>query len=378
MTAVRGVRALRVVRVASVAMLVLGAGSCATAAQQQGRLTGLDKTIEQAKSNGALRCAPREVALAESHAEFARLELDQGSVARANEHLAIAVPNAHAAYDLSPPEKCPDRAIVVVKKPGDRDGDGILDPVDACPDVPGVADEDPKKNGCPIESDTDGDGIPDSRDACPNLPEDKDGYLDDDGCPDPDNDGDGILDKADKCPDQAEDLDSFEDLDGCPEPDNDKDGVLDLDDACPLDPGPADNKGCPKKPSLVVVTGSQIKITQQIHFEFDKAKIKPDSFGILNAVVQVLKDNPDLTIEVGGHTDNKGAAEYNHRLSQARSESVRTYLIEHGIAPSRLTARGYGMEVPIDSNTTDDGRAKNRRVEFVRTDSASSNKPANP
>ena len=223
--------------------------------------------------------------------------------------------------------------------------------------------------------DRDADGIVDVEDRCADDREDHDGFKDNDGCPDPDNDGDGILDKQDKCPDQAEDPDGFEDADGCPEPDNDKDGVLDLDDACPIDPGPADNKGCPKKPALVVVTSSQIKITQQIHFEFDKAKIKPDSFPILNAVAQVLKDNPDISLEIGGHTDNKGAAEYNKKLSGLRAESVRTYVMEKGVSGSRLTAKGYGMEVPIDTNATDAGRAKNRRVEFVRTDAANKGNP---
>ena len=346
--------------------------SCAGPAQQAGRLTGLDSTIEQAKANGALRCAPRELALAESHARFARIELEQGFISRADEHLAIAVPNAHAALENSPPEKCSDRPVVVAKvkpKPGDRDGDGLKDPEDKCPDVPenynGYQDDD----GCPDDPDTDGDGIPDSKDSCPNLPEDKDGYLDDDGCPDPDNDGDGILDKVDKCPDQPEDPDGFEDNDGCPDPDNDKDGVLDLDDACPIDPGPADNKGCPKKPALVVVTSSQIKITQQIHFEFDKAKIKPDSFAILNAVAQVLKDNPDITLEIQGHTDNKGKPAYNQKLSEDRAAAVRTYITQQGVSAGRLGSKGYGQDVPIDTNGTDEGRAKNRRVEFIRTDS---------
>lgn len=352
-------------------LVVVFGASCAGPAKQMGRLTGLDQTIEQAKANGALRCAPRELAMAEAHAEFARIELEQGFLGRAEEHLAIAVPNAHAALENSPAEKCTDRKIAVAKpkpKPGDRDGDGFKDPEDKCPDVPetwnGYMDDD----GCPDDPDTDGDGIPDSLDSCPNLAEDKDGYLDDDGCPDPDNDGDGIVDKLDKCPGEPEDPDGYEDADGCPEPDNDKDGVLDLDDACPIDPGPADNKGCPKKPALVVVTSSQVKITQQIHFEFNKAKIKPDSFPILNAVVQVLKDNPDISLEIQGHTDNKGSPAYNKKLSQDRADSVRNYLIDKGISGARLTAKGFGEEVPIDTNATEAGRAKNRRVEFVRTD----------
>ena len=364
-------RALRLAGVVTAATsFALG---CAGPAQENGRLNGLVNTIAQAKANGALRCAPRELALAETHSEFAKMELEQGFLSRAQEDLAIAVPNAHAALALSPPEKCTDRPIVIatVKKPGDRDGDGFLDPEDSCPDVPETFNGFKDQDGCPDDPDTDGDGVADSRDACPNLPEDKDGYLDDDGCPDPDNDGDTIADyptKVDKCPDQAEDPDGYEDSDGCPEPDNDKDTVLDLEDACPIDPGPADNKGCPKKPALVVVTSTQIKITQQIHFEFNKSKIKPDSFAILDAVVQVLKENPDIMIEVGGHTDNVGGVAYNKTLSQARADSVRTYLVAHGISGARLTARGYGMDVPVDTNSNEAGRAKNRRVEFVRTE----------
>lgn len=368
------------IRVASVSffvpMICIAVG-CGGPSTQNGQLMALDNTIRQAKENGALRCAPRELALAEAHTEFARIELEQGFVSRANEHLAIALPNARAAEQNSPADQCTDRKVVVVKAPeiGDRDGDGIKDDIDKCPDVPenynGYLDDD----GCPDDPDSDGDGIPDSKDSCPNLPEDKDSYLDDDGCPDPDNDADGILDKNDKCPTEPEDPDGYEDGDGCPEPDNDKDTVLDVDDMCPLDPGPVDNKGCPKKPALVVVTSSQIKITQQIHFEFNKAKIKPDSFPILNAVVQVLKDNPDIKIEVGGHTDNKGSADYNKKLSQERSDSVRTYLIEHGINSSRLTAIGYGFDRPIDTNDTEKGRANNRRVEFVRTEAKTNPTP---
>ena len=360
--------------IALASIFALSTSACSGPARENGRLDGLNNTIQQAKANGALRCAPRELALAETNAEFARIELEHGYVSRADAHLAIATPNAHAALDLSPPEKCTDRPVVIAKAkplPGDRDGDGYRDPDDKCPDVPEIWNAYLDEDGCPDEPDSDGDGVGDSRDQCVNVPEDKDGYLDDDGCPDPDNDSDLVLDypnKLDKCPDQPEDPDGYEDSDGCPEVDNDKDSVVDLDDNCPIDPGPADNKGCPKKPALVVVTSSQIKITQQIHFEFNKSKIKPDSFPILDAVVQVLKENPDITIEVGGHTDNVGGAAYNKKLSQDRADSVRTYLTSHGIAGSRLTARGYGMDVPVDTNSNEAGRAKNRRVEFVRTE----------
>ena len=134
---------------------------------------------------------------------------------------------------------------------GDRDGDGIRDDVDQCPDEPEDFDHFEDSDGCP-DPDNDQDGIPDRVDQCPNTPEDRDGVADDDGCPDPDShdrDGDGINDDVDQCPDQPEDRDGFQDTDGCPDPDNDHDGILDRDDLCPNDPedrdGFEDADGCP-------------------------------------------------------------------------------------------------------------------------------------
>ena len=157
--------------------------------------------------------------------------------------------------------------------------------------------------------DTDGDGINDAKDQCTLEPEDMDGYLDEDGCPDPDNDSDGIPDEVDKCPNEPEDFDGWQDADGCPDFDNDGDGIADLDDACPNTPGVpgGDKPGCPKK-TLIVVTEREIRITQQIQFEFNKAVIKPGiSYKILDEVAAVLVDNPKITLEVQGHTDNVGA-----------------------------------------------------------------------
>lgn len=347
--------------------LIAGASlslACAETAQMRGQVDGLKIIVKQAQDNGAKYCAPRELALAESHLEFAQIELEQGYASEAAAHLLVAEPNAHAAVALSPPEKC--------AYAGDRDGDGIVDSLDKCPDNPenynGFQDED----GCPDDPDTDLDGIPDSLDQCVLDPEDKDGYLDDDGCPDVDNDADQILDAKDKCPNDAEDRDSFEDDDGCPDPDNDKDKVLDVDDMCPNEPGPADKdpKGCPQKPALAVVTESEIKITQQIHFEYNKAIIRPESFPVVDAVAEILKKYPDMTMEIQGHTDNKGGADYNKRLSDQRAAAVRQYLVEHGISPTRLTSHGYGLERPLVPNDSDNNRALNRRVQFVRTDVA--------
>jgi len=339
----------------------------------RGEIEGLNTIISQADDNGAIRCAPRELALARSHAHFASMELDQADLFRAEKHLAIARVNAQAALDLSPPSYCAKRGFVApTPAPGDKDGDGLLDPQDKCPEQPenyqGYQDAD----GCPDDPDTDGDGIADSKDSCELLAEDKDNYLDADGCPDVDNDLDGMLDVDEKeaCRNKPEDPDGYEDEDGCPDLDNDKDEVADVDDMCPLVPGVKGGKrpGCPKKPSLVVVTAKEIKITQQIHFAFAKATIRPISYKVLDAVVDVLKKNPKFRIEVQGHTDNRGPAYYNKRLSQNRANAVRSYLIRHGISSSRLVAKGYGMDKPIVPNTSARNRALNRRVQFIRTE----------
>ena len=156
---------------------------------------------------------------------------------------------------------------------GDRDGDGIKDDLDKCPDeredFDGFEDED----GCP-EPDNDHDGIPDIKDKCPNVPEDMDGDEDTDGCPEPPKDGDrdhdGIPDSRDKCPDDPEDKDGFEDEDGCPEPDNDHDGIPDVKDLCPNEPETfnkfRDEDGCPDRGG-VVVEDNNIVILKKIQFK---------------------------------------------------------------------------------------------------------------
>lgn len=104
---------------------------------------------------------------------------------------------------------------------------------------------------------------------------------------------------------------------------------------------------------------------KNIYFDFDKTSLKNQSFQELNKVVEFLKENPSLEIEISGHTDNKGSDEYNQTLSQGRSESVVSYIISQGIDSYRLTAHGYGESKPIDSNESEEGRANNRRVEFT-------------
>ena len=348
------------------ASVVALSNACAKAPQMRGKIAALEEIAADAERNGAKRCAPRELATAQSHLKFAALELDQGFISKANRHIWIAEPNAHAASFLSPPEYC-------LKRPaGDRDGDGYLDSEDGCPDDPenfnGFEDED----GCPDDPDTDGDGLRDSVDACVLEPEDGDAYLDTDGCPDIDNDLDGILDADDRCPVEPEDPDGYEDDDGCPDPDNDRDTVPDLKDQCPNEIGSTTEEplGCPSKPALVVVTDCEVKITQQIHFAYNRATIRPQSYPVLDAVVQVLEKNSDIKIEVQGHTDNRGSAKYNKGLSERRAGAVMKYVISHGISPDRLTSHGYGFDRPLVPNTSAQNRALNRRVQFIRTEGA--------
>ncbi len=352
------------------ALAVLALAGCAAASSLQGRIDGLRDVIEQAERNGAYQCAPRALAQARAHLDFAHEELERGNVSEADYHYTIAEPNARAAMTLSPPERCSPRDVVVQRtpEPGDRDGDGIRDPDDECPDDPEDPDGHEDEDGCPEDEDTDGDGLNDSVDLCVAEPEDADGQADGDGCPDPDDDLDGVLDGDDRCRIDPEDRDGFQDEDGCPDPDNDGDSIMDEDDRCPDEPGPADEEGCPRVYQDVEVTTTHIRIHQKIHFAHDRSRIRPDSFTILDTVVQVLTDYRDITLEIQGHTDSSGRDRYNMRLSRARASAVREYLVRKGIDPERLTSNGYGETQPIESNSTPEGRARNRRVEFVRTD----------
>ncbi len=124
----------------------------------------------------------------------------------------------------------------------------------------------------------------------------------------------------------------------------------------------------PPPPPAEVEVKSQEKIiiTQKIHFEFNKANIRPISFPILNDVVTLLNKNPEIKkIEIGGHCDSIGGDAYNLKLSQKRAQSVVNYLVKNGVDSSRLVAKGYGKSAPIADNNTTEGRAKNRRVEFT-------------
>ncbi len=246
-------------------------------------------------------------------------------------------------------DRCPD----VAGNPAhggcaDTDKDGVYDPDDQCPAEAGVV----AFGGCP---DTDGDGIEDRHDECrllAGLPQHK-------GCPD--TDGDGVLDHEDRCPQVA----GARELEGCP--DGDRDGVADSEDQCPTVAGVKENRGCPS--SRIEITKEKIVLKDKVFFETAKAVILSQSFSLLDEMANTMIAHPEIArIRIEGHTDNKGKAKANLKLSQARAEAVRAYLLKAGVHPARMEAQGYGHKKPIASNKTEEGRATNRRVEFTILD----------
>ncbi|HSM93228.1 MAG TPA: OmpA family protein [Anaeromyxobacteraceae bacterium] len=213
------------------------------------------------------------------------------------------------------PDQCPDL---------DDDGDGVLNKDDKCPTAAGI----PEEQGCPAK-DSDGDGVPDHLDKCPTVK----GLPEFQGCPPPDRDGDGIPDAEDKCPDQ---------------------------------PGVAAEQGCPPQRAQVNVETGKIEIKEKVYFDVGKATIQARSNALLDDVAALLVASKGIAlVEVQGHTDNTGAAEFNRKLSQDRADAVKSYLVGKGVDAGRLEAKGYGPDQPAQPNTTAAGREANRRVEFV-------------
>ncbi len=236
----------------------------------------------------------------------------------------------------------------VVEVPKDRDGDGVLDVDDKCPDVAGLA----SLQGCP---DRDGDGITDAEDKCPDVA----GLARYQGCPIPDTDGDGINDEVDKCPT----VPGIARYQGCPIPDTDGDGVNDEEDKCINEKGPASNFGCPVISEEIIRKVNTA--AQNIFFVTGSSKLLAKSFPKLNDVVKILNDNPTYKVQIDGHTDEVGKDDYNQKLSDDRAASVKAYLVSKGISDARLASAGYGETKPVADNKTAAGRAKNRRVEMT-------------
>lgn len=244
--------------------------------------------------------------------------------------------------------------------------------------------------------DSDGDGLADERELAVHGTDPHDPDTDDDGLDDglevrtdtdplsPDTDRDALMDGIEDA-NRSGGLDAGEsdprvldtDQGGVPDgwevehsmnvrdpadDDSDRDGVLENVDRCPNTPEgeEVDANGC-------IIMRAQITL-DGIQFAFDSAEILPASERTLQRGLQILRDNPDVRVEVGGHTDNVGGAAYNRRLSRQRAESVKRWLAEHGIEGGRMTTRGYGSTRPVASNDTEEGRAQNRRIEFRRLD----------
>lgn len=276
-------------------------------------------------------------------------------------------------------DRCPDTpAGVAVDATGcslDSDGDGVPDYLDHCPGTPAGETVDAK--GCPLDSD--GDGVSDTLDACSGTPAGV--PVDAKGCP-LDSDGDGVSDTLDACPGTPAGV--VVNAKGCPlAGDRDGDGIVDTRDACPdTPPGvTTDAKGCPVDtdgdgipdyldrcegtPKGATVTRQGCWKIQGLAFASSSNVIQPGQYGILDNVLHVLKQNPELSVEIGGHTDSRGSLALNRKLSAARAQAVADYFISKGIAPDRLQVKGYGPDQPVASNDTREGQAENRRVELI-------------
>ena len=264
----------------------------------------------------------------------------------------------------------------------DSDGDGVDDGVDVCPNTPvGIQVND---FGCPLDDDfdgipnyldrcsgtpknvavdnfgcplnSDGDNVPDYLDLCTNTPTGV--VVDEFGCP-VDGDADGVADYLDECPGTAADIPV--DKKGCPL-DSDSDGVPDYIDLCPeTKPGEkVDQNGC------VIVEVKQMVLSAGTNFAYGKTELLPSAFPELDKMIETMKQNPETNWRIEGHTDSKGSVEVNKKISQQRAQAVYNYFVSRGIDGRRLQAVGLGKEFPIADNSTEEGRAQNRRVVIIR------------
>lgn len=217
-------------------------------------------------------------------------------------------------------------------------------------------------------SDRDGDGLNDDADGCPDEAEDADAFEDDDGCPDPDNDADGVLDESDECPLEAEDRDGFEDDDGCPDPDNDQDSILDGADQCPNEAESPNNyrdeDGCPDE---APESEQELqRLSERILFPNDRVRPTGSSRSVLRRVIALLNAHPEIArIRIEAHASTTGSSEYNLELSRRRGERVRDLLVRGGVTVERLEVQAFGDTNPEFTGGSEDDEAQNRRVIFT-------------
>jgi len=242
----------------------------------------------------------------------------------------------------------------------DSDNDGVRDRDDMCADTPAGAPVDAM--GCPL--DADGDGVFDNVDKCPGTL--SGAPVDAMGCA-LDSDADGVIDLYDECAATPAGVEI--DKAGCPL-DSDGDGVFDGLDKCPETPGhlKVDKNGCPieisKMETELLDTG--MISTSQISFGSGNSNLDAQSHAILDEIALTLSHWPELRVEIGGHTDSQGSAKSNQKLSERRATAVLDYLkLKHPeIDSAQYSVAGYGENAPIADNSTREGRAANRRVEF--------------
>jgi OOP family OmpA-OmpF porin len=293
--------------------VALWLGGCAADPGWERRVVSIEATLARAEEAGAMRCAPRELALGRAHLGFATFERERGQRARAEEHLAIAEPNAGAALYLSPEARCSDQALLVAVDP-----EPLTDPAPAGHDA--------------------GHGVV----APPRDPEPAE-PLDTASAPEPS--ADPVV---------------------APAPDHDADGVPDSADECPRAAGEA-GAACPGGYEGLVVRSERILLLRPLLLDADGAP-EEATRPLLRALVRALRDRPAMRIEIGAHTDSEGTELENLAESQRRAERLRDLLVAEGADPERIRARGYGEELPLESNSTEEGRATNRRVEIRRTE----------
>lgn len=273
-------------------------------------------------------------------------------------------------------DRCPELAgLKELMGCPDTDGDGITDAEDECPEIAGIVDF----KGCP---DTDADGVQDSEDDCPELA----GLAEFSGCPD--TDGDGIRDLDDNCPEVEGPRENI----GCPWTDTDGDGILDKDDSCPELAGPIENQGCPysdtdgdgvlDKDDLCPATPGSIEndgcpiIEQEeqeilntafenLEFVSGKAVIKEGSTGSLQELAMLLTEKDTWKLKIAGHTDSMGNDAKNMQLSKERAQAVADFIERYGVPKERMIIQWFGETEPIGDNATEEGRQKNRRVEMT-------------
>ena len=243
----------------------------------------------------------------------------------------------------------------------DSDGDGVNDSEDACPETPfGIAVD---QFGCAIDKDND--GVPDYLDRCHNTPANI--KVDEYGCP-IDTDLDGVPDYLDLCTATPPNIPV--DNDGCPL-DTDEDGIPDYMDNCADTPAgtEVDKWGCPvKKDAEVLPEVTRFTLTGGVNFEIAKSDLLPQAKTELNKIYNVMIEHPETHWLIEGHTDNTGSYALNRQLSYERASSVAIYFIDRGIKSDRLVVVGVGPDDPVADNSTESGRAMNRRVIIELTD----------